>query len=121
MLRSLFLTAWMVVSCSILSATTLTVNVSCSNGLMVSNLTVTGVADINGEQMTFSTPTDQNGNFEVYDIEDFTEPFFMSYQTPESVVCDGNYISVFSGDRGQVWLNYYPENVPCSCANLELR
>lgn len=121
MLKFSFLTAWMVVFCSILSATTLTVNVNCSNGLIASNLPVMGVVDVNGDLMAYSSPTDENGNFEVYDIEDFVEPFYMSYQNQNSYVCDGNNIVIYPGNKGQVSLQYYPDNVACSCANLELR
>jgi len=96
---------------------TLSVVVLCSNGQLVPNLPVT-VFDSNGQAIPNVDPTDSNGVFVINNSEMYAFPFYMYFTTPQGYECGSYYIYVDPQGMGQVALNYYPTELPCSCANL---
>lgn len=109
----------------VLFADSITVNVGCTNGASVANLSIHSVMDHHFQPVTGLTPsdgakTDGGGNFIIENSELFTPPFFFFFNSTNGSTCGGYLISIDprSPFQGQIQLPYYPTNVPCSCANL---
>jgi|SRR3990172_193548 len=100
-----------------LFATTIDVTVHCSNGKNVPNLPVR-VLDSNLQEVPDVQPTDVHGVFHIENSELFTAPFFMYFTTPSGGTCGSYFIYIDPANEGHVDLNYYPDNLPCSCAKL---
>ena len=102
---------------STLFAETINVTVRCSNGKNVPNLPVR-VLDSNLQEVPDVQPTDVHGVFHIENSELFTAPFFMYFTTPSGGTCGSYFIYIDPANEGHVDLNYYPDNLPCSCAKL---
>lgn len=98
-------------------ADTLSVTVTCSNGQVVSNLPVT-VVDSNGQMIPDVEPTNSKGIFMIDNSEMYTLPLFMYFTSPQGYECGSYYIYIDPQGLGQVSLNYYPTELPCSCSQL---
>ena len=98
-------------------ADTLRVTVTCSNGQFVSNLPVT-VVDSTGQTIPNVESTNSEGVFLIDQSEMYTLPLFMYFTTPQGNECGSYYIYIDPQGFGQVCLNYYPTELPCSCAQL---
>ena len=99
------------------SAENVTVTVTCSNGQNVANLPIS-VVDSAGTTIPGAVVTDSSGSFLISNSEGFVPPFYLSFQSLQGSACGAYYIYVNSENVGVVSLNYYPTNVPCSCAAL---
>lgn len=109
------------VGCGLLStsllADTIEVLVRCSNGRAVPRLSVS-VRDADGVAVPGNLKTDQSGKFLIENSETFNAPFYMSFTTKTGATCGYYPIYELSPTQGYVGLNYYPTNLPCSCAQL---
>ncbi len=99
------------------SATTVNVTVTCSNGANVPNLPIS-VTDTSGQKIPNIQPTNAQGVFQIEDSELYLPPFYMWFKTKNGSTCGGYYIFIDSNDNGQVQLQYYPTELPCSCSKL---
>lgn len=109
--------SWMVLGIFVFSsmeATTMNVTVRCTTGQRVSNLPIV-VKDYSGTVIPGATQTDEDGVFQIADVESYTIPMSIYYNMDE---CGPNYIATIGETIGLVSINYYPVDAPCSCAQL---
>ena len=96
----------------------LAVCVRCSNGQSLANLRIQ-VQDQTGLAIPGVTQTDGQGVFVIENSETFITPFLMFFEDKNGSTCGPYMVAQGIGfDMGQVFLNYYPTDVPCSCAGL---
>lgn len=100
-----------------LEAVTITVTVTCSNGQSVNSLPIR-VVDSVGTEVPDVTETDSQGVFEIANSETFTAPFHIFFNEPNGSTCGSCGVVTISSTTGFVTINYYPTELPCSCANL---
>ncbi len=109
---------WACTSVAALAADPLTVTVTCSNQRAMSKLQVL-VYDNMGTRINATTPTDVRGRFTIPDPEGYWPPFYVRLQLDWGG-CGPYKIQMINEEEGEVRLNYYPTELPCSCANLGL-
>ena len=100
---------------SSLVANSLSVTVRCSNGQNVANLPIT-VLDATGAKVAGLTKTNAQGVFVINNSQNYQTPFNMFFTAKNGSMCGAYNINI-SGNTGMVSLNYYPTELPCSCAN----
>ena len=115
MTKMMKMTAIAVCVLSSLVADSLTVTVQCSNGQYVTNLPIS-VYDSAGTEVSGLTVTDSQGTFVINNSQNYQAPFNMFFTAKNGSMCGAYNINV-NGSTGSVSLNYYPTELPCSCAN----